>query len=767
MLGMGMSGAMLGRHALSAGTMLRQYRIESILGQGGFGITYLAFDTDLQRPVAIKECFPRDYVSREGTTVIPTSAGDKKDFDWALGKFVEEATTLAKFRHPGIVQVLQIIKDENNSAYMVLELIDGQPFDQWLKNAEVPVTEFRLKRIVMPMLDALEVVHANGIVHRDIAPDNIFIRKNGEAVLLDFGAARQTLTQRSRTMNLVVKDGYSAPEQYYTEGRQGQWTDVYAFGAVLYRAMTGKRPVDAMARLDAINNGEPDPIEPLSGVAAKGYSREFIKAVEAALAPQVKVRPQSLAAWRPMLLGNEAKAVRPLALGDLASADNLAATPAQKRAGSRRLLAVAAAAVVAIAGVGGVLAWQSAVGVQMEAEAWNATELSDTPEAYREFIARFGQSDLRRDAETALTRFSKPWATVSDSGNVERAMAVAARPGMIVAAGTTTAGGRSASHAIVKAYSEGGRERWKSQFGEGNNEKFNDIIMLDDGSVVAAGSVVGKNGAHERGLIVKFDAKGSVLWSREVASDRGGAIHALINDGAGGFVAAGFRAAGPGGGSDGWLAVLDGSGALLSERFFGDGNDDRFNAIHRKQDGALALVGESNERFWLVTLSASGTILLNRAFGGRRPDRLNAVTVVPTGEIVAVGDTESFGTNSVDAMILRVENDGKIPPKAVAEERDDLFKDVLVAADGGVLVIGRTSSRGKGQFDGWIRKYDSRLDRLLWERVIGTAGADTFEGGTLLEDGSIVLVGSTEQSKGGSSDFWIVRIGADGQYSSE
>ena len=261
------------KHALASGTMLRQYRIDDVIGQGGFGITYLAFDTDLKRRVAIKECFPRDFVGREGTTVIPTHSPNKKDFDWAMSKFVEEATTLARFKNPGIVQVLQILKGENSSAYMVLEFIEGSDLAAHLREYGKPMPEAELKQLITPIYDALEVVHKQGIAHRDVAPDNIFIRKTGEAVLLDFGAAKQTVNQHSRTMNLVVKDGYSAPEQYYAEGRQGSWTDVYAFAATLYRAISGKRPIDAMARLDALNNGEPDPLPSLHKIVGDKYSK--------------------------------------------------------------------------------------------------------------------------------------------------------------------------------------------------------------------------------------------------------------------------------------------------------------------------------------------------------------------------------------------------------------------------------------------------------------------------------------------------------------
>ena len=138
-------------NSLVLGTRLRQYRIDSILGQGGFGITYLAEDEDLQRKVAIKECYPGMFVSRQGTTVVPTTSEGEADYNWALKKFRDEATTLAKFKHPGIVQVLQIIKDENNTAYMVLEFVEGQSFESWLKGLDQLPNEKQLRALTEPL----------------------------------------------------------------------------------------------------------------------------------------------------------------------------------------------------------------------------------------------------------------------------------------------------------------------------------------------------------------------------------------------------------------------------------------------------------------------------------------------------------------------------------------------------------------------------------------------------------------------------------------
>ncbi|MDJ0930647.1 serine/threonine-protein kinase [Breoghania sp.] len=237
---------------------------------------------------------------------VPTGSDTKVDYDWAVDKFIAEATTLAKFRHLGIVQVLQILKGENNSAYMVLEYVDGQSLDQWLKSLPTVPSQVQLETAIAPMLDALAAVHKADFTHRDIAPDNIFIRKNGEAVLLDFGAAKLTAAQHSKTMHQIVKNGYSAPEQYYEEGRQGPWTDIYAFSTTLYQCLFGKKPIDAMARLDALHNEEPDPLPPLEALGLEGYDPAFLAAISRGLSPQAKNHPQDVETWRAELLGTQA-----------------------------------------------------------------------------------------------------------------------------------------------------------------------------------------------------------------------------------------------------------------------------------------------------------------------------------------------------------------------------------------------------------------------------------------------------------------------------
>ncbi len=292
------NGEMTNLLALQSGTdLVSDYRIERVLGAGGFGITYLASEPALERRVAIKEYFPNDFAMRgAGNGVRPRSPDCVGDFQWGIERFINEAQTLAKFDHANIVRVYRTFKG-NDTAYMVLQFEEGQSLKSWLKGLGRAPRQREIDGILAPLLDALEVVHKADFLHRDIAPDNIIIRQDGTPVLIDFGAARGELAAYSKTVSALVKPGYSPYEQYAeTSRQQGPWSDIYALGATLYHAITGKRPPDAPSRL--LN----DELVPAREAALAGYRQGFLAAVDAALALNVEARPQSVAAWRGPLL---------------------------------------------------------------------------------------------------------------------------------------------------------------------------------------------------------------------------------------------------------------------------------------------------------------------------------------------------------------------------------------------------------------------------------------------------------------------------------
>jgi serine/threonine protein kinase len=226
-----------------------KYKVGRLLGRGGFGVTYLAWDTNLRVRVAIKEFLPRQLAARAsgGTQVYPYSGGQEA-FNIGLDQFLSEARNLAQFRdHPGIISVLDFFP-ENGTGYMVMEYLDGSTLEQYMTangRLEIPV----ILQLLVPVADALRACHSAGLIHRDISPDNIFLTSDGRVKVLDFGAARFAIGSRSTNLSVILKEGYAPFEQYQRNGRQGPWTDIYALTATLYRLLTGDLPVTAPDRV--------------------------------------------------------------------------------------------------------------------------------------------------------------------------------------------------------------------------------------------------------------------------------------------------------------------------------------------------------------------------------------------------------------------------------------------------------------------------------------------------------------------------------------
>ena len=226
-----------------------RYLIGRVLGSGGFGITYIGYDRILEKKVAIKEYLPTEFATRmPNQTNVTVYAGDKQEqFLAGMKKSLDEAQRLAEFQQtPGITQVFDFF-EENNTAYIVMELLEGETLKDRLKREGKMTVEEALP-IILAVLGALKAVHVKNIIHRDIAPDNIYLLKNGEVKLLDFGASRQVTTTHSKSLTVILKLGYAPVEQYQSGGNQGPWTDVYALAATFYKMITGVRPQESPER---------------------------------------------------------------------------------------------------------------------------------------------------------------------------------------------------------------------------------------------------------------------------------------------------------------------------------------------------------------------------------------------------------------------------------------------------------------------------------------------------------------------------------------
>ncbi|SEH08660.1 serine/threonine-protein kinase [Candidatus Venteria ishoeyi] len=301
-----MTKSSISSDALPTGFRLKHYILRSVLGRGGFGITYLAEDTHKQCLVAIKEYFPDMLITRSpDCTLQAKTQNSQEEFAWGLERFIQEARILAKFRHPNIVQVLQFFH-AYNSAYLVMQYEQGLSLKAALTGGET-ATEAELREILPPLLSGIRTVHDAGGLHRDIKPDNIYLRDDHTPVLLDFGAARFELGQHSRSITSLVTPGYAPPEQYESAAdKQGPWTDIYALGAVLYRAIGGACPLESTARVNAISlHHETDPLPPAIEIGRRRYSRQLLEAIDWALQIAPEQRPQDIKAWARALLDGQ------------------------------------------------------------------------------------------------------------------------------------------------------------------------------------------------------------------------------------------------------------------------------------------------------------------------------------------------------------------------------------------------------------------------------------------------------------------------------
>ncbi|MGH8496141.1 MAG: tetratricopeptide repeat protein [Gammaproteobacteria bacterium] len=285
------------RHAaLPPGYELEQFRIIEVLGQGGFGITYKATDTRLQRTVAIKEYLPRQFAFRgDDSTVLPRDDNDRELFAWGLTRFIDEARALARFRHPNIIAVMHFL-EANGTAYLVMEYEEGRDLESWLSmHPEGVAEDVLLDGILLPLLRGLEKVHEKGLLHRDIKPENVFMRRDGSPVLIDFGASRPHAMEDTQHLTSLISAGYSPFEQYGGAGRQGPWSDLYALAGTMYRVIAGRKPADAIAR----QQGEA--LTPAVEAGRGRYSETFLSAIDRGLALDPAERPQSAAEFRAMV----------------------------------------------------------------------------------------------------------------------------------------------------------------------------------------------------------------------------------------------------------------------------------------------------------------------------------------------------------------------------------------------------------------------------------------------------------------------------------
>jgi serine/threonine protein kinase len=443
--------------ALKTGQTIGRYEIISILGQGGFGITYRARDTQLGREVALKEYLPSALaVRQDGVTVLPRSTKTAEDFTWGRDRFVSEGQTLASLHGaPAIVHVFDFL-EANGTAYIVMELLNGETLEDRLKR-DGKLDAEAVDKILWPLLDGLEQVHKAGFLHRDIKPANILLNRDGKPTLIDFGASRAAMVGRTTALTAIFTPGYAAAEQM-TSARQGPWTDIYGLSATLYHAITGHVPPSAFDRmLD-------DKYEPLARLAPPGFSRGLCAGIDAGLTVVAMSRPQSIAGWRPILGMTSAPAANAtVVMGrGAAGAPAAATTPAPKPKRPLGLWIAAAAVLIALLGGGG---YYLTAMRGPDPEMMKARAAADAAEAAR----------LKAEQEAAALRAEREQRAKAEQEAAERQKQAAAEADRQKAEADKK---RADEEARRKADEEAEAKRKAIEFVAGNFDHFGRTLLL-------------------------------------------------------------------------------------------------------------------------------------------------------------------------------------------------------------------------------------------------------------------------------------------------
>lgn len=303
--------------ALPTGARIAEFEIIRVLGEGGFGIVYLAFDQLLHRHVAVKEYFPSSYaVRRDAQTITALSPSHEDTYRAGMASFIEEARLLARFEHPALLKVLRYW-ESNGTAYMVMPHYQGRTLKELIRGGDAYSTEAELRALMEPLLDAVAVMHDEQCFHRDISPENVIIRPSGAPVLLDFGAARRILGDSTKALTVVLKQNYAPIEQYSDDGAmaQGPWTDIYALAAMMFTIIARKPPPSAVARVYQ------DPVKPLGKSPLPGFTSRFLSGIDAGMAVRPEDRPRTIAAFKEALgLGAATPVAAPVVAGKPAAA---------------------------------------------------------------------------------------------------------------------------------------------------------------------------------------------------------------------------------------------------------------------------------------------------------------------------------------------------------------------------------------------------------------------------------------------------------------
>ncbi len=713
---------------LPTGYKLFEYQIESELGVGGFGVTYLAEDTNLNTKVALKEYLPGTISVRfEDSSVHANTQSNEELYQWGLDSFLQEARTLASFKHPNIVRVLRFF-EMNNTAYMVMEYEQGMSLKDYVASEGSP-EESELVDMFIPLFKGLAVVHKNKFLHRDIKPDNIIVRQDNTMVLLDFGSARQSTDDQSEANGLttIVSPGYAPLEQYDRHGNQGPWSDIYALGGVMYWLIDQKAPDQSLYRMSE------DPLIPAQEIGKGRFSKQYLKAIDWALSVQASKRPQTLEQFIAAITGQEVD------LSINQSPVRIGSTPESSNKGNKLLWSVFSILFILMAGMGGYFYWEHIKSPQF------ATNISDS----------------------LITEGEITWQKTFGGANDDKMVAIEALPaGGSISVGWTKSAGKGGTDIFAVKLDKNGRVIWEQTYGGTGNESPEDLKIFKDGS---GALISGKTSSKGKGgldiWVFKINNEGEIVWENTfggVYDEVPGDIKPMSN---GNYLIAAYTQSKGAGSEDIWMFEANIQGEIIWEKTFGGVMSDIPDDLKALEDGSYLMTGWQDSKgaggfdAWIIKLDSQGEKIWGRTYGGTGDDIIETMHLVSDGILLA-GRTDSKGSGGgTDAWLMKVDNNGEtIWEKTYGWGKYDDFRDIENATDGSLIISGITHSIGQGSSDIWVLNVDLSGE-VIWVKTFGgNSREDISDFETTKEkDGGLIFAGGTRSQGAGGWDGWVFR----------
>jgi len=744
--------------SLKAGEILNnRYRIIKKLGQGGFGITYIAYDNYNNREVVIKEFFYDSFCRRSPkdnkTVIISGGKSNIVSFNKAKERARQEAKTLEIINNQYIVKAYEHF-EENNTIYIVMEYIRGNDLRKIIKQNK-KLGESEALKYFKEILYGLKAIHSIGLIHRDIKPQNILIDIHNQVKIIDFGTIAD-VDNKSREITKIQSAGYAPIEINLQKSKIEPRYDIYSAGMTLYAMLSGNVDNIPNPMQREVQDDVKIEIERELNISKK-LQKILLKCIE--IKPEKRYQSvEEILDDLNKISKSKTTSNKPKSQPKKSTSTQQAKTTVSNANNSanddfriwKKVLIVFIIAII--------------VGVYKGYQKYKQKEINDLSSQVQISEVKNNIPD-NEDVKKMFKGFEK---TYGGSGSdIANAITPTKDGGYIVAGGTFSFGNGRMDVYLIKI-DKNGNKIWQKTYGGSGSDRANAITPTKDGGYIVAGWTFSFGNGRMDVYLIKIDKNGNKIWQKTYGGSGYNEADAITPTKDGGYIVAGWTSSFGNGGGDVYLIKIDKNGNKIWQKTYGGSGIDIANAITPTKDGGYIVAGVTssfgNGRMdvYLIKIDKNGNKIWQKTYGGSDWDGANAITPTKDGGYIVAGVTFSFGNGGGDVYLIKIDKNGnKIWQKTYGGSKDDEANAITPTKDGGYIVAGGTFSFGNGGEDVYLIKIDENGNKI-WQKTYGGSKDDEAYAITPTKDGGYIVAGGTESFGNGGWDVYLIKIDKNG-----